>query len=398
VTQILHATHIPRRGEASGWSALLPPPPDPQRLDAEHRCDIAIIGAGFTGVAAAERLLQIDPSLSIALLDATTLDYTPAARGHGVLSPLPPFRQNANRDQLHEAARIRRYAIDFMMEKSPASDADTGPVFLQNAEVSPHEHSALGLVSDPSGSLEIINAAQIAPPRNLRDRIAALAPMLTFFENSPVLKLTRHGHSWGLMTPVSHLTAQSVILATGGFTEGFGLFRHRLIHAISYLSLSTPIPKGQAWAAITPRAFGPVIRHISGEDSDRILIQSVARYTPTLRTNKAALKHAKSQHLKVLRRHTPVESALAIAQTWSRPICVSRGFRMAHVHAAPHLYAAAGHASPDAVSSTLSGIILAERLLSQDTVLTRSFGEPPLPPKLPPAPFGRLIAAAHLRR
>ena len=61
---------FPKDPGAAAWNAILPPPDPATPLDADISADFLIIGAGFTGLAAARRLGQIHPDAQIVVLDA----------------------------------------------------------------------------------------------------------------------------------------------------------------------------------------------------------------------------------------------------------------------------------------------------------------------------------------
>ena len=61
------ANRLPRQPGPAGWNRLLPAPDPATPLDANASADVAIIGAGFAGLSAARRLLQLDPGLRVAV-------------------------------------------------------------------------------------------------------------------------------------------------------------------------------------------------------------------------------------------------------------------------------------------------------------------------------------------
>ena len=76
------------RGPAA-WSSILPGQPAPVTLAGNVTVDVAIIGGGFAGLATARRLRQIDPSLKIAVLEASRLAEGASGRNSGFMIDLP---------------------------------------------------------------------------------------------------------------------------------------------------------------------------------------------------------------------------------------------------------------------------------------------------------------------
>lgn len=76
------------RGPAA-WSAILPGQPAPLSLSGDQSVDVAIIGGGFAGLAAARRLRQLDPTLKVAVLEASRLAEGASGRNSGFMIDLP---------------------------------------------------------------------------------------------------------------------------------------------------------------------------------------------------------------------------------------------------------------------------------------------------------------------
>jgi NADPH-dependent 2,4-dienoyl-CoA reductase/sulfur reductase-like enzyme len=56
------ARRTPRHRGPAAWSAILPGQPAPVVLPGDQTVDVAIVGGGFAGLAAARRLRQLDPA------------------------------------------------------------------------------------------------------------------------------------------------------------------------------------------------------------------------------------------------------------------------------------------------------------------------------------------------
>ena len=60
---------FPQDPRPSGWYAILPEAPPVRRLSGRQTADWIVVGAGFTGVAAARRLGELAPNSRIALIE-----------------------------------------------------------------------------------------------------------------------------------------------------------------------------------------------------------------------------------------------------------------------------------------------------------------------------------------
>lgn len=73
-------------GQISFWHTQIAPPVPRPSLDCDVTCDIAIVGAGLTGLWTAYYLKQADPSLDIAIIEAEFAGYGASGRNGGFLS------------------------------------------------------------------------------------------------------------------------------------------------------------------------------------------------------------------------------------------------------------------------------------------------------------------------
>ncbi len=103
--------------ETSG-DDLTPRPGLPSSID----CDVAIVGAGFTGLWTAYYLLVADPSLRVAVLEAETAGFGASGRNGGWCSALLPVDISTGRTA---AAPIRRSRPTSSAGRSAASARDS---------------------------------------------------------------------------------------------------------------------------------------------------------------------------------------------------------------------------------------------------------------------------------
>ena len=70
---------------ASGWNKLLPKKTSNPQLNGNISSDVVVIGAGYTGVAAAKRWYEIAPQNEIIMIDASTAGEGSSGRNSGFL-------------------------------------------------------------------------------------------------------------------------------------------------------------------------------------------------------------------------------------------------------------------------------------------------------------------------
>src|SRR4051794_18577637 len=92
----------------SGWYALLPPPPPANPLCGLQKADFAIVGAGFTGVAAALTIGLNFPDARVALLDAQRVGVGASGRNSGFVVDIGHFNSHLTVPQNVSLTRLQR--------------------------------------------------------------------------------------------------------------------------------------------------------------------------------------------------------------------------------------------------------------------------------------------------
>ncbi len=104
----------------SGWYAILPEPKPPVVLENDITADWLVIGGGFAGLAAAQRLQQLRQNERIVLLDSLRIGEGSSGRNSGFMIDLPHDISTDNyvgaveRDVLQ--TQKNRYALSFAAE------------------------------------------------------------------------------------------------------------------------------------------------------------------------------------------------------------------------------------------------------------------------------------------
>ena len=78
-------TPFPQYERPSGWNALLPPAPEPRLLEGDVTADAVVIGAGYTGVAAARRWATERPEDDVIVLESSRVGEGNPGRNSGFL-------------------------------------------------------------------------------------------------------------------------------------------------------------------------------------------------------------------------------------------------------------------------------------------------------------------------
>lgn len=272
-----NVTTIPAHA-SSFWAASSQPPLDFPRLERDISTEVAIIGAGFTGLSAAHHLRQA--GFGTAVVEACDAGWGASGRNGGmaVLRYKKGFGALAKAygnevtlglhkmildavDTLESIVSAHGLDCDFSryghITAAASSSAlreleadrawlaqhanDTSPLILQSAAM--RERTGTSVYA--GGYLDG-RAAGIHPMRYSRGLAAALARKgVSIFCGTPVVSVTREGDGYRLQTPAGSVRCQRVIVATNAYTDrmplDLGLDR-RIVPVASSVITTAPIP------------------------------------------------------------------------------------------------------------------------------------------------------------
>ncbi len=249
--------------------SLLPRP----AVEGSIRCDVAIVGGGYTGLWTAYALKQIDPSLDVVICESDISGAGASGRNGGwCMGELSGVRSLLHDPRHGEAARrlqndlfaavdeigaiISKEGIDCEFKKGGALKLARLPAHLPRLreEVrSLHqagfgedsyrflsaEESAQRMRSVPfAGALYSANVAALNPARLVRGLARVVERQgVRLHEQSPVRRI----HSKQLKTDRGEIHADHVVLATEGLTANLNRRRRRLIPLHSMMIATEPL-------------------------------------------------------------------------------------------------------------------------------------------------------------
>ena len=437
--QTYRARRLPKLSGPAAWDALLGPRPVLATLQGRETADFAIIGAGFAGLSAARRLLQLAPQARIALVEAGPIAQGSQGRNSGFMIDLP--HELTSQDYAGESASadrriigLNRQAIAFAAEAveeygiAPAYFRRDGKV---NGAVSDHadaqniayaEH--LSTLDEPCEMLDakamkaLTGSAYYAsglftpgtvmlqPAGYIRGLVDGLSRRVAIYENSPVTGLTRLAGGWELETGAGRLAAGKVIMAHNGHLESFGFARDRLMHVFLFACMTRELSGdalrslggAECWGVTPSDPMGTTMRRISAaQGGNRVVTRTMARFLPGMEVTPAQTRRA----LRVMRgkfdARYPQLAGIEMDYVWSGHLCLTRNNVSVTGELDRDLYAACVDNGLGTTRSTLTGIAAAETAVGVESDVTRHFAAEPRPPRLPPAPLAKLGANLFLR-
>ncbi len=268
--------------DKSFWLDTHPPYEENQPLEGLQRVDVAVLGAGFTGLSTAYHLRRAEPSLRVAVLEAEIVGFGASGRNGGfsmTLFGMQPALTKAmfGAARTREAQRYMERAVDLVDAMVREHDMQSDywhPGYLHVATTDAHmrriEKAArlleeLGIaghelldrqavrerVDSPlfvGGSFEA-RCGILNPARHVRElKRVAEAAGAEVYERSPVESIER-GTRFCLRTPGGTVEAERVVIATNAWSHLLAGLRSREAPVFTHMVVTEPLNEKQ-WEAI----------------------------------------------------------------------------------------------------------------------------------------------------
>ncbi|MGW7754540.1 NAD(P)/FAD-dependent oxidoreductase [Streptomyces violaceusniger] len=381
---------------------LEPRPP----LDGDLQVDIAIVGAGFTGLWTAYYLLGADPSLRIAVLESQIAGFGASGRNGGWCSALFPVSAPAlAKEYGHDAATAQyaamRGAVSEVVAVAAAEgvDADiahSGTVVLARSEPQLGRARMEAVEAEPFGlGLSLLDASQarsmvhaegilgatftphcaaVNPAKLVRSlaRVAEDRGAL-IFERTAATRIEPGRVRTGRGT----VHADVVVQATEGYTPTLAGLRRTIAPVYSMVIATEPLPEA-TWERIglAERQTFSDYRHmiIYGQRSVENRLVLGGRGAPYHFGSSTHPNHDHQAALHATLRHTMVELFPAlhkahITHQWGGPVGITRDWH-ASVGLTDGLAWAGGYVGDGVSTANLAGRTLTDLILNRQSDLT----------------------------
>ena len=269
----------PRQLPGCYWQANRPARELSAPLAGEIKVDVAVIGAGYTGLAAAFHLKAADPGLSVAILESQAAGYGASGRNAGFVVTLfglgvLVMKAMHGRERVraaHEAmvrakagleATITENAIDCDYRRNGFLKVATTPAYASRIRKEVDFFQSLGIDGSEWIDGEAVRARVRSPtyigaswepgcallhPVKWVDGLTRLACArgALLFEGTRVEKVRREGGRYRLQTPTGICVAEKVVFATNGYTHLIPGMRSKQIPAFVYAVATAPLTADQ---------------------------------------------------------------------------------------------------------------------------------------------------------
>lgn len=400
-----------RTGELGFWWRSLGGPPAPRApLDGPAEADVAIVGAGFTGLWTAYYLKRARPSLRIVVLEREIAGFGASGRNGGWVSGFfsgAPRRyerggagsyerlQRAMFDTVDELARVlehERIEADFL--KSGHLEVALGSAQRERQAEHIREMRRFGLgeqdlrelpadeltarvrVTGALGASFSPHVARVHPAKLVRGLALAVERLgVAIHEQTPVHEIRPHE----ALTPAGAVRARWIVRASEGYTAGLAGLRRLLVPMNSSMIVTEPLPAAAweeiGWSGRELMSDGAhVYVYLQRTEDGRIAIGGRGRpYRFASRTDGRGATPADT--VGSLRAHLvemfPALRETAVDHAWSGVLGVPRDWCPSiDADPATGLAWAGGYVGEGVAASNLAGRTLRDLILGEPTPLT----------------------------
>lgn len=402
-----------------GWLETLPPPSEPRRLAGDQVADCAVIGAGFTGLAAARRLTALRPDWRVVILDAQRAGYGASGRSSGFVVDLAGFIATMAPDDGERFIRLSRFGIGLLRDLTREHDIDCdwhdrGWLHVAAGDTGMKDLGALRdwlagrgeafewldddgmaqLTGSPfyRAGLRLPGSVLVQAGALVRGLAASLPEAVTLWEESPVRCVERWDGSYLLHSDGGTVRAEHLVVATNGYAPALGFLARRVFPLITFGSLTRPLTAEEQEAVGGEREWGLLAQDPMGSSvrrtrDQRLLIRNHLCYRRDLRAPEALRERVVEMQRAALLRRYPMLAAVPFAHTWSGIMGATVNRTPFFGFIADKMVAAGGFTGAGIAMGTACGVLLAELVTATESPRLGDMLRLPAPRWVPPEPF-----------
>ena len=426
---------LPKNDEGCGWIKQLPPRRAQPALSGKQHADWVVLGAGFTGLAAARQLALLHPQARIVVLEAERAGEGSSARNSGFLvdstlneghysaAGLEIYRRKYQikcagvlavrrlvdnlgincdleaKGKIHCTA-VKSHEKKILNFSKLLAEMDLNHNILEGKELRQRLGSSyyrLGLWTE--------GGVMLQPAKLARGMLEKLPQQVELFENSPVINWSKLSNSEGyqLSTPEGQLSCGKLIVAVNGFMTNCGVKPNRSFSLTLTASMTRSltdaeddaIGRPEPWGVLSAQSMGATVRLTKDR---RILMRNTAEIWPEQNMSAPDLELRKAKHLNGIKRRFPQLGDDIIESTWSGTICLSGNNANVFSELDNGMFAAGCYNASGIGMGVLFGTEianLASEKLTDEIRLIQTNSDPML---LPPQPFLRWGVGLRLLR
>ncbi|HBP1386991.1 TPA: FAD-binding oxidoreductase [Pseudomonas aeruginosa] len=425
-------THLPADDRSCGWYHLSPPRRPKPAHYGRSAARWVVVGAGFTGLAAARQLALHFPDEEIVLVEAQEVGFGTAGRNAGFAIDLPhdigaddyigdiatariALKLNlAGQSLLRE--QVQRHAIDCQMKacgKYQAAVEARGVAVLdaywRGLDRLGQAYEVIEADDLPGHIGTAFYRKALFTPGTLLVQPSALVKGLadslpgnvSLYEHTPITAV-EYGDRTLLSHPHGSILADRLVLANNAFGMSFGFLQGRMLPIFTYASLTRPLAAEEQarlggrpyWGLIPADPYGTTVRRTP---DNRLLIRNSFSFNPDGRSAGKYLERFAVRHRASFRQRFPMLPEVGFDYTWGGSLALSRNHMGHFGELAPNVYGALCCNGLGVTRGTVTGKLLADWLAGERNELIDFLLRAPGPSGNPPEPLLSLGVNLNLR-
>lgn len=410
----------------SGWNALLPKRVINHECPNEDSYDFVIVGAGYTGLAVARRLGEMNPNKQVLLLESSEIGEASSARNSGFIISLP---HNTNLSGhtgsgqiMHKQITIYESGIKWLKEiiDNNNINCNWSDVGKYHGAATHHGESSLRSAGDyyAKNGIEYSEVSKtdlynitgsnyyrygiktshnifIQPAAFVRGLADSLPNNVELVENCPVTAVSDKS-PFLVKTPSKTIKTNKLIIANNGFAKRLGFLKDRLVIIITYAGMTPELDDnalnlhGQSpeWGLIPANRLGTTLRKISNR---RFMVRSAYSYETA-----QALHKVNSFLTDCYKRRYPKLLKHEFEYIWGGATALTRNGASYFGALSENLYASLGCNGAGVLKGSIYGKLLAEMIMgsqSKELSYVLSFSKPSW---MPPEPIRHMAVATAI--
>lgn len=425
-------TTLPADDATCGWFHLsarrLPRPAH----RGHSRAPWVVVGAGFTGLAAARQLALHHPDQEVMLIEAQQVGFGSSGRNAGFAIDLPHdigaddyigdiptarkvLKLNLTGQSLLTGL-VERHGIECQLRavgKYQAAVEDRGIAVLDayrrglDKLGQPYDVIEGDRLPEHIGThfyrkaLFTPGTVLLQPAALVKGLADSLPPNVTLHEQTPITEVEYGEQSTVLRHAGGSITADRLVMTNNAFGMSFGFLKGRMLPVFTYASLTRPLTAQEQaalggkpfWGVIPADPFGTTLRRTV---DNRILVRNSFSFNPDGRSQPKHLERFVHRHRDSFRRRFPMLPEVDFEFTWGGALSMARNHQSQFGQLRPNVYGALCCNGLGVTRGTATGKLLADWLAGERGELIDFLLAADGPSRNPPEPFLSLGVNASL--
>lgn len=388
--------------------------------------DWTVIGGGFTGLAAARKLAELNPSDSITLIDAHAIGWGASGRNSGFIIDLPHKfdLDSCDPERLSAIMTLNTRAISDLKSHVKAHEIECewshagklqGAVTKRGTGKMRAFTKAMDRIEQPyslldrdelatvtgsnyyAGAVHTPGCVLMNPVKLVRGLAQNLPENVTVLDGCPVVRFSREGRTIGMTLRhqgcLVEVSTAKTLLCTNAFTPEFGFLRNRIVPVVTFASMTRPLTDnemsafgGQLDWGLTPADPGGTTLRMTQDR--RLLVRNQYDFAGQFGVPDADLDKVRKKHRTSFDARYPQLEQVPFVNTWGGVCGLSRNHVSYFGKLADNVWNSSCHNGVGVARGTISGRLLAEAASGKRSSLLEKMNAVSNTPSLnPPNPF-----------